>query len=691
LTIIILFHRFYYITDIWKELNKNETPTIKPQISATHITFPPKECGITMEEYRNITLDLPHLSLDPNTTYEAVNDSRNFDIIKGNNVKPFDSSSFQELVKKYHDPSGDEKSDIGRCEYSLLNYQRLLKNDSWMCDETVSLLTKWIECVKDDNSEKRIVLVQSTSATVLVSHYKRFVEFWDGNIEKANKEDFTETLDHIRRTLKFERNDISNSDCIFITSNVGKLHWNLVCVCNLRTINKDFIDFENPIDEKDTSKYMNEEEFSNYAPPCIIVLDSMASSDGKLPNDTESLAETFRFWLTHDQKINSNGYKFSSNNLPVTMIESIQQSDTSSCGYFDIRNIIGLLLSSENIFPIRIKDLVKRNMNKQKYREIIHSIFPKNKIKKMKSISNKKSMQYTEDSVQNVFREEVRVLIDRLRKLHIYMTSHVLHAKLKLKNEIQSIKKIKSLINGSDIKIKESINKDNVQMNSEKDEYATRLKECHEFFTYDKKSVKNVKGIDCFCPAPKNANFPVTDPHNLPDLTFICSRTLKAGTGFDFDISTQGMLETDDEKEDFIVQYLQRIANGCSIAHTPTSPSTGDCGFHLLSYIVAKSPILFQYQNKIRSTLQLDPLIPAKGSQNDNGTEDEYDLSFLLRSLFSQFSANDETNLQDFTTRTSFQNELKDIFDEHNKPKWKDIPKIDSEYGRWNLKRRLKK
>ena len=106
---------------MWKELNKNDTPTIKPKILASYITFPPKECRITMEEYRNITLDLPHLCLDPNTTYEAVNDSRNFDIIKGNNVKPFDSSSFQELVKKYHDPSRDEKSDIGRCEYSLLN------------------------------------------------------------------------------------------------------------------------------------------------------------------------------------------------------------------------------------------------------------------------------------------------------------------------------------------------------------------------------------------------------------------------------------------------------------------------------------------------------------------------------------------------------------------------------------------
>ena len=60
-----------------------------------------------------------------------------------------------------------------------------------MCDETVSLLTKWIECVKDDNSEKRMVLVQSTSATVLVSHYNQFVNFCDGNIEKANKEEKT--------------------------------------------------------------------------------------------------------------------------------------------------------------------------------------------------------------------------------------------------------------------------------------------------------------------------------------------------------------------------------------------------------------------------------------------------------------------------------------------------------------------
>ena len=80
---------------------------------------------------------------------------------------------------------------------------------------------------------------------------------------------------------------------------------------------------------------MNEEEFSNYAPPCMIVLDSMASSDGKLSNDTESLVDTFRFWLTHDQKINPNGYGFSPNNLPVTMIESVQPTNGSSCDYFD--------------------------------------------------------------------------------------------------------------------------------------------------------------------------------------------------------------------------------------------------------------------------------------------------------------------------------------------------------------------
>ena len=48
---------------MWNELNKNETPTIKPQILATYITFPPKECGITMEEYKNITMDLPHFKL----------------------------------------------------------------------------------------------------------------------------------------------------------------------------------------------------------------------------------------------------------------------------------------------------------------------------------------------------------------------------------------------------------------------------------------------------------------------------------------------------------------------------------------------------------------------------------------------------------------------------------------------------
>jgi len=52
------------------------------------------------------------------------------------------------------------------------------------------------------------------------------------------------TIEKFRRTLKFHKKKINDSDCIFMVVNIPKQHWCLVCLCNLRTIQTNFIDFE---------------------------------------------------------------------------------------------------------------------------------------------------------------------------------------------------------------------------------------------------------------------------------------------------------------------------------------------------------------------------------------------------------------------------------------------------------------
>ena len=133
----------------------------------------------------------------------------------------------------------------------------------------------------------------------------------------------------------------------------------------MKTINSNFIDLDGIETEGNTEIDIDDEAFDNYALPCILVFDSM--SQGTITNQTLSLIEGFRLWLTNDKDINPKGYTFSETNLPATIVESTQQQDGSSCGYFAIRNIIGMLVSYDSIFPIRIKDTTRK-------RDILKSI-----------------------------------------------------------------------------------------------------------------------------------------------------------------------------------------------------------------------------------------------------------------------------------------------------------------------------
>ena len=159
------------------------------------------------------------------------------------------------------------------------------------------------------------------------------------------------------------------------------------------------------------------------------------------------------------------------------------------------------------------------------------------------------------------------------------------------------------------------------------------------FQLWFKRKIKKNRSDECYCPGPKNNNLPVLDPHNLPNDIFECYRTSKEGTGFDFNQEANNMLETDTSSEQYIVQYLQRIANGCSISHTPTTPASGDCGFHLLAYLLVKSPMLIKTQNRIKKYLNLDELKIFGDNGVDNSNK-HHDLNFYLRRVYSQYIKN---------------------------------------------------
>ena len=87
----------------------------------------------------------------------------------------------------------------------------------------------------------------------------------------------------------------------------------------------------------------------------------------------------------------------------------------------------------------------------------------------------------------------------------------------------------------------------------------------------------------CFCPGETNADLRPDDPHQLPSYEIKYKKASNKKRGFDFiprGIRQISGIDSDNYMED----YLLRIANGCSIHHTPISPESGDCGLHIRQF-----------------------------------------------------------------------------------------------------------
>ena len=129
----------------------------------------------------------------------------------------------------------------------------------------------------------------------------------DLNIDSQDNALDTE-VKKIRSYLKFKDNKLNNSECLFIVNNISNEHWNLVCLCNLRTITipNNFMDMtkDDGINTFTRTDGTANQPFREYRPPCILVFDSLYSSP-PVDSKTQELIDALRFWLTNDKEINS--------------------------------------------------------------------------------------------------------------------------------------------------------------------------------------------------------------------------------------------------------------------------------------------------------------------------------------------------------------------------------------------------
>ena len=76
------------------------------------------------------------------------------------------------------------------------------------------------------------------------------------------------------------------------------------------------------------------------------------------------------------------------------------------------------------------------------------------------------------------------------------------------------------------------------------------------------------------------------DPHGLPNYTYACYRTNKAGCGLG--VTKKIMLKPKFNNLNFydatfLPLYYQKISNSCQLIAGKPIPDSGDCGFTLLS------------------------------------------------------------------------------------------------------------
>ena len=66
--------------------------------------------------------------------------------------------------------------------------------------------------------------------------------------------------------------------------------------------------------------------------------------------------------------MNPKNIQFNNKNLPLFRVKVPKQTDHISCGYYVLRNMIGISVSKEQVFPILVKDFTGGDRTCDKYK-----------------------------------------------------------------------------------------------------------------------------------------------------------------------------------------------------------------------------------------------------------------------------------------------------------------------------------
>ena len=83
-----------------------------------------------------------------------------------------------------------------------------------------------------------------------------------------------------------------------------------------------------------------------------------------------------------------------------------------------MRNLIGLLIAHETIFPINVGHVLGDHRTFETYLQLHKNFTTSGKLCLKNRITDKKSMRYTANSTETDFREQIKILLQRLEIVH---------------------------------------------------------------------------------------------------------------------------------------------------------------------------------------------------------------------------------------------------------------------------------
>ena len=309
-------------------------------------------------------------------------------------------------------------------------------------------------------------------------------------------------------------------------------------------------------------------------------MDSLSHSSS---SSSSVIIDSILHMLAKDKYVNPQQHSITRDTIPVFCAKVPIQQDSDSCGYFALRNLIGLIRGEKTFFPFKVRDFINQTMaTKMEFKALRkHLIFKLKEIEPIDYFEKRQIFKYTANIVTDQLKNEVKSLFARLKKIHSRFIEH--------SNELAN--------HGGDIAyLKNSIRKIVLEQCTEievplpggyeSQELERKCQIIKEFKHYYKKNptTRDLLKTDCFCPSYDENKQKEQDQHNFPNISYTCKRTGKHNRGFKLSTDqTKIRVRTDGDN---IQTYLDRIANGCQLNHSPMVPNSGDCGFLLISFFV---------------------------------------------------------------------------------------------------------